>query len=244
MNSEKQFLNFVNENISFIPNYNLIKSRIDEENLNHQEQIHSVERRRVFWKSLRLAIYTICICIISIVSTLLIQNYISGQSTGDVSPGKLDAAYLEENFDTFVAFGGGSRNMFSVDLLLNSNLINEEDKKVLSDYNSTCKGNKYYNLYLGVKDGKDIVEFHHLSKPYKILQFSSNLNYSFEAIIQEFEELSGEQLSKEFLYESNSDALTGEETLGIVVEFKRNENGVYSIYFKTTLNGKVYTIDK
>ncbi len=249
MSNEKQFLSFVNENISFVPDYSLIKSEVNEERLiNKTFQVKNVNtRKEIFLKSLKLVIYTICICLISVFLTILIQQQLNNDiSVGDVSPNKLDEEYLEESFDTFVAFGGGSRNMFSIDLLINSNLIKQEDKKALSDYTASCSGanNRYYNIYLGVKNGKDIIELHHLSKPYKIFKFSSNLDYTFDTIIQEIEELSGEKLNKEFLLGSNNDPLIGEETLGIVADFKKNENGQYSVYFKSILNGKLYMIDK
>ena len=50
-------------------------------------------------------------------------------------------------------------------------------------------------------------------------------------------------MDKEFLLGSNSDPLTGEETLGIVVDFKKNKSGQYSAYFKSLLNGWLYVID-
>lgn len=198
-------------------------------------------------KILIITIYSICICMISVFSTIMIQKNVSSEYTsGDVSPFKLNAEYLEENFDTFIAFGGGLRGMISIDLLLKSNLINDQDKKVLSEYNEACKGtnNRYYNIYLGVKDGKDVVELHHMSKPNRIFKFSSNLNYKFELIIQEIEALSDEKLNKEFLQDSNTDSITGKETMGIIIDFKSLENGLYSVYFKCTLNDRVYIIDK
>ncbi|MBD5390893.1 hypothetical protein HDR67_02695 [bacterium] len=198
-------------------------------------------------KILIITIYSICICMISVFSTIMIQKNVSSEYTsGDVSPFKLNAEYLEENFDTFIAFGDGLRDMISIDLLLKSNLINDQDKKVLSEYNEACKGtnNRYYNIYLGVKDGKDVVELHHMSKPNRIFKFSSNLNYKFELIIQEIEVLSDKKLNKEFLQDSNTDSITGKETMGIIIDFKSLENGLYSVYFKCTLNDRVYIIDK
>ncbi|MDE6414381.1 MAG: hypothetical protein K2K48_03115 [Anaeroplasmataceae bacterium] len=251
MNKDKGFLNFVNDNIEFQPDYDLIASKIEaEQYLNNSKSIkksfkNSFDfKKKILIRSLIIFLYTVCICIISVFSTLLIQYNLDTNSQHNADPSKLDAKYLEEHFDIFVAFGGGPTEMFPIDLLLNSDLIKEEDKPILSEYNSSCKGfnNRYYNVYLGVKDGKDVVELHHLSDPYKIFEFSSNLNYSFESIIYDFEKKSGENLTQDFLCGADLDK--SRKTQGIFVDFKFLEDGSYGVYFISTIKDRVYIIDK
>lgn len=253
MNKDKIFLDFVNKNIEFQPDYDLISSKIEaEQYINKSKAIKKpfkvgfgFNRKKILIRGLIIALYTLCICIVSIFSTLIVKNRLDNSSlSGDVDPSKLDAEYLEQHFDVFVAFGGGAKKMFPVDLLLNSDLIKEEDKLILSDYNSTSKesNNIFYNVYLGVKNGKDIVELHHLSKPYKTFEFSSNLDYTFESIIYEFEELSGKKLTQDFL--CGADGNKSRETQGIFVDFTLLEDGTYGVYFISTIEDRIYAVDK
>lgn len=191
---------------------------------------------------LAISIYTLCLCLLSVFLTVLIQNqkYSNNPIGPYLKPGtKADKEYLDENFDVYFAFCESTKQIYTLEVFLNSNLLSKEDKKVFADQKNT-----YFDLNLGIKDGVDIVEITRLGYSPYVYQFKSNLNYSFESIIKEFEEMSGQKLTEEFLKGSYKDSVINSELLGIIVEFKRLENDTFGIYFRTTINGIVYVIDK
>lgn len=204
------------------------------------------KRKKYIFKGLIIAVYTICICLIAIFSTILIQNKMneSSEAPGDVASFKQER-YINETFDRFVAFGGyGVSGKVYIDVLCKSNLITEEDRIILLEYKAAHSGSwMYFNIYMGVKNGKDVIELHHIYDPWETLTFESKLSYPLESIITEFEELSGVKLTKEFLNGSVPDSMF-RQTLGILVDFKYTENNTYEIYYRTTINGEVYAIDK
>lgn len=201
-------------------------------------------------KILILTIYTSIICIISVMTTMLVLNHnISNNGAileGGVSPCKIDKKYLNEKFDQFIAFGSeSSKQMFNIDLLLKSNLIDDEAKSELIEFAKPYDSKSiYFNIYLGIKNGIDIVELHLLVSPYNLFAFKSNLAYSYESILNEFELMCGEKLSDDFLTGSTYDPSIGVETSGILINFNEGKDGLSSIYFKTTINGKVYVISQ
>lgn len=160
-----------------------------------------------------------------------------------ITPFKMES--VAEKFDRFVAFGGyGVSGFVDKEVLLNCDLISDEDKSALKDYTIANEINGgAFNLYLGVKAGKDIVELHHMSSPYKTFTFELKLDYRLESIISEFEQMSGETLRKEFLNGRRLDAMK-KETSGIMIDFKILDDETYGHYYKTILNGKVYIINK
>ena len=218
-----------------------------------EKENNSNKRKKSIFKGLIVVAYSICICLISVFSTILIRNHIYGQPynylddlRNNPATRKItDMEYYDKYFDKFVAFGSASNNPYYIDAILYSNLITKKDKSFLSRQKI-----QYFNIYLGSKDGVDIILINSLDEPSKVFTFESVLDYKFESIIKEFEEMSGEKLTDAFLIGSNYDSSLRHETLGIIVEFKRIDDnfdeGMYSfdIYFKTTINGKVYAIDK
>ena len=212
-----------------------------------EDSKNSIKRRQYIFKGVVITTYTICICLMAIFSTILIRNHMneSSDSPGDVAPFKLKN-YINESFDRFVAFGGHgvSEGRLPIDVICNSNLITEEDKKILLDYKAAHSNSwMYFNIYMGVRDGKDIIELHHMYEPWDGFIFESKLNYPLESIITEFEEVSGVELTKEFLNGCILDAMF-RQTLGILVDFKYTENNTYEIYYRATINDKVYIVNK
>lgn len=183
-------------------------------------------------KILKLSLYTIFIIAITILLTITVKTD-KTENTGDVNPYKS----VEETkfFDKFFAFGSDSaRRLFKTDLILNSNLISDEDKEKLKPYK-----NQYCNIYMGTKDGTDLVSIGFLQKPWGSLVFKSNLNYKFEDIIKNFEKQSNFTLTDDFLAESKFDQLLGKEVAGILVSFKSVDD-YYSPYYYAYINGKLY----
>ncbi len=238
-----EFISFLNSSLSFSPNYDDIKNKIDI------EQFLKKDYKKInLIKYLKLAIYTVFICIISIFTTIMLKDGLfTSSGAGDVSPLKLDEKYLEENFDSFFAFGSGSPiNLLTIDIIINSNLIDDSDKKILKNYKREYKNTRnyeFFNLYLGEKNGKDIIILSPLGEPKISFTFKSNLNYTFNEVKKEFEDMSDKKLTKEFLYGSKFDNTLKREIMGIIVSFKKIEEK-YIPYYTMELDGKIYIIDK
>lgn len=214
-------------------------------------------------KALSYALCVMLTCVVSVGSTLLIQGSVLNGGAGNdgldgsISPTKA-VWVIDENFDEFYIFSG-DRDMVDMDIVLKTNIISEKDKNALKEY---CSGNgrskKYFNVYMGVKDNRDIVVFHDISsKPYERLVFESNLSYSFKSVVEKFEEMSGEKLTQEFLKESRwdeyYDSQIGEiissvnDTGGISMRFSlwvtEGFVGRYLIeYYTAIINGQIYVV--
>lgn len=243
MNKTNEFVSFLNSSLLFSPDYDNIKYRINEEQFKKKNyKIVNIT------KYLKIAVYTVFICILSIFVTISIKDGLFTRSgAGDVSPLKLDEKYLEENFDNFYAFGSGSQiNLITIDIIINSNLIDDSDKEILKNYKREYKNKRnyeFFNLYLGEKNGKDIIILSPLGEPKISFTFKSNLNYTFNEVKKEFEDISDKKLTKEFLYGSKFDNTLKREIMGIIVSFKKIEEK-YIPYYTMELDGKIYIIDK
>lgn len=125
------------------------------------------------------------------------------------------------------------------------NLLNDNSKEELKNFLIQNNiSDTYCNLYFGIKDNVDIIEVHTLMKPdYPMFTFESNLDYSFKDIIDDFEASSKETLTQEFLLDAKYDNLLNEQTEGILIKFN-NVNGMYVVYYQSTINGKTYTLNK
>lgn len=240
MKENNEFISFLNSSISFLPNYNDIKFRLNE------DQFKNYKKSDNYIKILKLSIYTIIICLISIFTTIIV-NENKNSASNDVSPGKESIQFLEENFDEFFAFGSGSsNNIFTIDLIINSTLINNNSKEELLKYKNEYykkRNFQYFNIYLGNKSGKDIVLLYPLGEPGIMFKFDSNLSYEYKDIIYEFQLMSGSTLTKDFIYGKNFDNVLRKETMGIILSFQ-NIDGKYIPYYTIELDKKIYVINK
>lgn len=240
MKENNEFISFLNSSISFLPNYNDIKFRLNE------DQFKNYKKSDNYIKILKLSIYTIIICLISVFTTIIV-NENKNSASNDVSPGKESIQFLEENFDDFFAFGAGSpANQFTLDVIINSTLIDEKSKDELLKYKNKYfkeRNYQFFNVYLGSKSGKDLVLLYPLGEPGIMFKFDSNLNYLYKDVIYEFEEVSGCKLTKDFLYGKNFDNILRKETMGIILSFQ-NINGKYIPYYTIELDKKIYVINK
>ncbi|MDE6660310.1 MAG: hypothetical protein K2J93_00615, partial [Anaeroplasmataceae bacterium] len=205
-----------------------------------------IQKKNRLMKFLKLTIYTVAISLITVCTIFLIQHctYLSTRYKYNKQPS------VTRTFDTFVAYGGYgvTSTLIKKEVWLKCDLISDEDKETLKEYlrsngKDGFSANGRFNIYLGVKDGKDIVEFHHMYSPYKTITFDLKLNYKLESIISEFEQLSGETITKEFLNGRLIDAMEI-DTLGIMIDFKKLDDGTYGHYYKAILSGKAYIINK
>lgn len=240
MKENNELMDFLNSSISFIPNYNDIKYRINEAQFKNNKKTYN------YIKILKLSIYSIMIFIISVFTTIIVKENMSNVSN-DVSSGKESIQFLEENFDEFFAFGAGSpANMFTIDVIINSSLINENSKDELLKYKNKYykkRNYQYFNIYLGNKSGKDIVLLYPLGEPGIMFEFDSNLSYEYKDIIYEFQLMSGSTLTKDFIYGKNFDNVLRKETMGIILSFQ-NIDGKYIPYYTMELDSKMYVINK
>lgn len=220
------------DNIENKQSYNELNKNINIEQL----PVLTHKKNQKALKLVGFALYTIVIIAITIFIMKITINKNMETTTGDVNPGKI-ANYAENYFDEFFSFGANSPvNLFSVNLTLNSNIISDIDKKSLQSYR-----NKYCNIYMGIKDGVDIIRINMLEKPYKMFSFASNLNYKFSDVIRKFEEKSGVEITNDFLIKSKFDDILKTETAGIIVYFEKS-NDCYCPYYMANINGKLYII--
>lgn len=234
------FILFLNSSLSFTPDYNEdIKYKINE------EQFKKKTNKKVnIPMYLKLAMYTFLICIISVCTTILVKDITSSSSVGNINPGKADVEYLEKNFDNFFAFGSGSpAGLFTFDIIIESNLISDKDKEKLINYKNEKHSSEFCNVYLGESNGIDIVHIVELCEPYKTFTFNSNLDYSFNDVLEIFEEVSQKKIGKEFLYDSVFDDILKKEISGIIVSFKK-EGELYVPYYTMLLDGAMYLVNK
>ena len=73
--------------------------------------------------------------------------------------------------------------------------------------------------------------------------FKSNLSYSFASIIEEFERLSGKEITQEFLKDCNVNPTTGEPG-GIFLDLTFNKHG-YALaveYYWAIIDGQFYVV--
>ena len=101
MKENNEFISFLNSSISFSPNYNDIKFRINETQFKN-----NIKKTYDYIKILKLSIYSIIICVVSVLCTIIVKDNMNSIAY-DVSPGKESIQFLEENFDDFfVTFCG------------------------------------------------------------------------------------------------------------------------------------------
>ena len=161
----------------------------------------------------------------------------------------MESLMLSE-FDLCVAFSGkysAGTNQMPLSKFLLTDLLNEEDKnqlievfnlrKDVIDYSVVC------NFYLLVDEGKDYVFIKQVNGEYKEFIFESNFTYDFMDIVEEFESLSGVELTKEWLNDNEYDTM-GNLTTGINIYFREVEPGIYKEYYTAIINNQLYVINK
>ncbi len=241
MKENNELISFLNSSILFSPNYNDIKFRINETQFKN-----NIKKTYDYIKILKLSMYSIIICVVSVLCTIIVKDNMNSIAY-DVSPGKESIQFLEENFDEFFAFGSGSsNNIFTIDLIINSTLIDNNSKDELLKYKNKYfkeRNYQFFNVYLGSKSGKDIVLLYPLGEPGIMFKFDSNLSYEYKDIIYEFQLMSGSTLTKDFIYGKNFDNVLRKETMGIILSFQ-NIDGKYIPYYTIELDKKIYVINK
>ena len=160
-------------------------------------------------------------------------------------------------FDSYIAVGPevGS-NRFNLNIVLNSNLLKEDDKKVLVEYSEAAKKkapdhDAKFVICFGIIEEKDYI---FLADIYydetsawvgyvtTTFYFESNLSYSFSSLADEFEELAGDILTNECITSYND-----QNTLecGIAICFEEEDDGSYHEYYKIkTYDKQEFVVNK
>lgn len=104
MKEENEFIEFINTSVSFNPNYNDLKSSINEEQF-----FKSTVTTKVQKKYIKKVFYTLVICLISICTTCIIKDNIDANIINQsLNYNKESEKYLKKIFDNFIAFGSSS----------------------------------------------------------------------------------------------------------------------------------------
>ncbi len=242
----------VNKFLSYGQNIdtNFINIRNNEE---YQSLLENTKNKKIKYPKLKFVMYTLSVILITVFSTLFVKNIWPVKSPGgNVNPGKLVSLYENGYFDKIICFGPEVFNEhYTVDVILSSNIISEDDKNILSAYcaeqNEIQPGYvTYFNIHFGIKDGKDQVLICALNDPGKnqgkLFNFDSNLEYSFESIISDLEIMTNTKFTDEFLAKSKYENY--KQVMGIVLDFNLNDEGIYVPYYKVIVDDKVYVLNK
>lgn len=254
----KKFNNFKDNN-SILHDFKKIDNEVSEI---ISDATKSKQRK---FKSLKIRTclkYAICVmltCAISVGATVLVMGSTMktkstqatidkpiGDIAGNISPAK-DSFYTENYFDSFIAFSGGSIEFLHTDELLKTNLIDEESKQEIKAYSDRNTHNPFFNVYLGIKDGKDTVVLTHMDAPYEVFVYESKLGYSLSDIVNKFEILSGKKLSQEFLKSSVFYEGFNYEMGGITMRFVQGYSDGFSKrflveYYSAIIDGMLYVL--
>lgn len=204
-------------------------------------------------KLISLLAYSLIICIISITSTLLIYKKME---QANVIKRPRDV-FLEEHlffhlqwigkspvFDSYIAIGpevGSDR--ISLDVLLKTNLLKEEDKNALIEYENSAKEKEAnhearFLICFGIIEEKDYIFLADIyydettvwnSYVATTFYFESNLPYSFSSLSNEFEQLAGDVLTNDCITSYNDQNVL---ECGIAICFEEKGDGSYQEYYK------------
>ncbi len=220
------------------------------------EARQKLRRKMPYMRAIRAVCIALCICTAAAALAVIINqtNFFSNMVTPPtpggtvggteeteqpakvVSPGK--AQYGAEKFDKFFTFG----SVINAEMLLNSDILSEEDKAILKNrvdelgYNPWVNGSAFC-VYMGTRDGIDVLELYSWPQDTPVLIFNSNLDYGFEDIINEFEQASGTILTDEYLTQASS------SSYGIELNFKRHGDK-YLPYYEAKINNKMYLVNQ
>lgn len=169
---------------------------------------------------------------------------------------KMNNPNWEPIFDKMIAFGPDNANgTIKLSVINKSDLLSSEDKQTLIEYETSIKEtypNHLVNFQIafGIKDNKDYIYLidycgydEKLKKAvYNEFLLESNLKYSFESLVSEFETKTGKEMTSDFLnsaYYDDQNLLSS----GIIIGFIE-VNGFYQEYYYVKLDGEVFVNNK
>ena len=219
----------------------------------YQVLINELNYKKTKFKKLKFIMYTLSVILITVFSTLLVDKYlIFNGGNGMVIPSKFN--WVERGYvEKIICFGSEDYfHPYKEELIFNTNIISDADKEIFINYIeeqnklSTDDKNRFI-IYFVIKDGKDIIQIDDINpvnNGSKTFYFESNLNYSFDSIVNDFENMTGTKLTDEFLNSSVYDKKLGKLVSGIILCFNLNDEGIYVPYYKVIIEGKVYVLNK
>ncbi len=239
---------FLSYGLNIDENFNKIRNKEE-----YQSLLENTRTKKIKYRKLKFVMYTLSVVLITVFSTLLVNNYFtSNNSIGSVDPGKPTNFVEGGYFEKVICFGPEvAKCLYKSEIIFNSNIIKEEDKNILKEYLDEQKKIKpghvnYFQICFGIKDGKDIVFLGDLSPAGKhgaeLFIFESNLDYTFESILVDFENMTNTELTDDFLEASKYE--NGKQVMGIILNFNQNEEGIYIPYYKVIIDDKVYVLNK
>ena len=233
-------------------------------------------QKRIAFRNITIILYTLIICFITSLTTFFIQKKITENNINQmekVNIDKLQGSNTDMGKDPYIAVQGVDPDQhpiidqiiafgpekadgtFDLSVILRSNLINEEDKQELKNYETEIKKtypshNVRFQIALGIKDGKDIIYLIdgcgydiELEKTVNsVFIFNSNLSYSFDTLVNDFEELTGKELTNDFLNKSHYDDQHLQE-YGIILAFIEKDEQ-YQEYYILKLEGNVFILNR
>lgn len=232
-------------------NFNNIRN-----NEEYQSLLENTKNKKIKYPKLKFVMYTLSIIVLTVFGTILTQKIMNTvKPVSCFDPGKTYSVVRDNHLDQIICFGPeGLFDFFTPEVILNSDILNENDENTLRQYleeqAKLCSGEHQFTIYFGLKDGEEKIlvgdlhssnHDHHLSPP-KIFYFDSNLDYSLESIVSDFEEMINIELTDEFLNSVNYNSLN--LVSGIILDFVDNGDNTYSPYYKVIIDGKVYVLNK
>ena len=237
-------------------NFNNIRNKEE-----YQSLLENTKNKKIKYPKLKFVMYTLSVMLITIFSTLLIENYLkyNNATDGNVYPGKVDLTRLGL-VDKIICFGPEKYAfLYKENIILNSNIINEQDKEIFRKYieeqnKLTNIDKNRFTIYFVIKDGKDIIridDVNPVDNGMETFYFESNLNYSFESIITGLEIKTNTKFTDDFLNTDmdNYNGIRGDVSsitlvTGIILDFHLNAEGIYVPYYKVIVDDKVYVLNK
>lgn len=153
--------------------------------------------------------------------------------------------YMKQDIDVFdrlIAYGPKNNTMLgyriNYSIIANSSIISDEDLAILKEsgeHGQLC-------IYFGIKNNQDYIYIFEPTMKIDYL-FKSNLNYSFLSIIDDFKSTYNIELNQEYLNEIKYDD-AGNLYSGLIINFIKNDEGIYNIAYLANYNGKCYVINK
>jgi hypothetical protein len=171
----------------------------------------------------------------------------------DIDTGKVAYELIQEGYmDQVIAFGPTDyRQLFTIEQIINAQLLRESEVLEVKNYYASqepkwyiFQRTTYFNIHMGIKDQQDIIIITHLFKPYRMFIIESPLNYTFRSIVEEFETLSGQTLSEDFLHNryqySNPEIYSG-ISMNII---QNEETQRMEVIYRSIIDGIEYEIRK
>ena len=197
----------------------------------------------------RKKIIIIIIIVFIALSITYISNILRHESS---APGK---AVSINSFDEFIAYGEKPVAYYDYEMIINSDLLNEEDKKEL--YNFSKKEKFFskekrcaYQVAFGKREGKDIVQLrllysyyyaYTLRKKSKTFVFESNLPYKYDDIILKIKSDYDIIVDNDVLSDCRTDD-NGTYIRGLFINFDKVSDKEYKIFYILKLEDKSYNI--